>query len=103
MNLAQLTGRHFRFRQPVFCPQSSHAWLATFAARLIQLRPSMSAASAVRHAVANFHHAEGLDPRHAAELMASGEPFVKPEATQPSVKRREPQSARYESMFGAHA
>lgn len=88
--------------EPVLCPQSSHAWLAMFAAHLIQLRPSMNAGSAVRHAVACFHHAEGLDPRIAAELLVSGEPFVEPATAASTLTRREQQSARYEAMFAAH-
>ena len=89
--------------QPVLCPQSSHAWLAMFAAHLIQLRPSMNAASAVRHAVACFHHAEGLDPRLAAELLVAGDPFVKPVPAGSTLTQREQQSARYEAMFAAHS
>lgn len=88
--------------QPVLCPQSSHAWLAMFAAHLIQLRPSMNAGSAVRHAVACFHHAEGLAPRLAAELLVSGDPFVKPAPAGSTLTQREQQSARYEAMFAAH-
>lgn len=88
--------------QPVLRPQSSHAWLGMFAAHLIQLRPSMNAGSAVRHAVACFHHAEDLDPRHAAELLASGDPYVKPAPAESMQAQREKQSARYEAMFAAH-
>ena len=88
--------------QPVLSPHSSHAWLAMFAAHLIQLRPSMNSASAVRHAVACFHHAEDLDPRFAAELLVAGDPFVKPAPAGSMQNRREQQSARYEAMFAAH-
>jgi len=48
---------------------STHAWLGSFAGRLLQLRPSMSIGSAVRYAVMSIHHAAGLDPRRAAELL----------------------------------
>ena len=89
--------------QPVLCPQTSHAWLGMFAAHLMHLRPSMNAASAVKYAVASFHHAEGLDPRRAAELLVSGEPCVKTETAKQLVIECEPQSARYETMFAAHA
>jgi hypothetical protein len=89
--------------QPILCPHSSHAWLAAFAAHLIQLRPSMNAASAVRHAVACFHHAEDLDPLLAAELLVSGDPFVKPAPAGARVARREQPSARYEAMFAAYS
>jgi hypothetical protein len=50
-------------------PPSTHAWLGSFAGRLLQLRPSMSIGSAVRYAVMSIHHAAGLDPRRAAELL----------------------------------
>ena len=89
--------------QPVLCPQSSHSWLGMFAAHLIQLHPSMNAASAVKYAVASFRHAKGLDPLRAAELMASGEPFVKAETARPAATQRAPQSARYKAMFATHA
>lgn len=50
-------------------PPSTHAWLGSFAGRLLQLRPSMSIGSAVRYAVMSIHVAAGLDPRRAAELL----------------------------------
>lgn len=58
----------------VASPPSTHAWLGSFAGRLLQLRPSMSVGSAVRYAVMSIHHAAALDPRRAAELLAMADP-----------------------------
>ena len=86
--------------QPVLRPETSHAWLGLFAAHLMQMRPSMDAGSAVRYAVASFHHGAGLDPRRAAQLLVSGEPHTKAiERPVQAAIPSEPQSARYEAMF----
>ena len=48
--------------------RSSHWWLSTFAARLIQLNPNVTAPSAIRRAVAHYDKAAHLDPGYAAEI-----------------------------------
>ena len=102
-DIAGARADHATDMHAVLCPQTSHAWLGMFAAHLMHLRPSMNTASAVKYAVASFHHAEGLDPRRAAELLVFGEPCAKTETAKQVVMEREPQSARYETMFAAHA
>jgi hypothetical protein len=60
-----------RFNNPAMQRHpSSHSWLASFAARLMQLWPKVSAGTAVRCAVASIHHAATIDPRTAAEIFA---------------------------------
>jgi hypothetical protein len=88
---------------PERCAQSSHEWLGTFAARLIQLRPAMSADAAMRYAVMSIRHAMDLDPTHAAELLVAVEPSDTPVMPRSSGDQREPPSARYEAMFAGRA
>ena len=76
-------------------PSSTHAWLGTFAARLMQLCPTMGPGSAVRHAVRSIHDAAGLDPRRAAELLVTNQLDSRPVAVP-----RADHSTRYEVMFG---
>jgi hypothetical protein len=53
---------------------NTHAWLGSFAARLIQLRPWMSIGSAVTCAVSSIHHAANVDPFRAAEVFVQLHP-----------------------------
>ena len=79
---------------------SSHRWLAIFAGRLMELRPTASIASAVRCAVANIHDASDLDPRLAADCFAVTPARAR---TRQTTFPKEPQSARYQAMFGGSA
>jgi hypothetical protein len=68
-------------------PESfTHSWLGNFAGRLLQLRPDLSAVSAVHCAVENIHRSSDIDPQRAAELV---------------VDAAEPQSTRYRDQFSS--
>ena len=131
MNLPELTGRHFRLRRgpaaaysprpwniehndraarepcaaPISAPeltaQSSHEWLGLFSVHLMQLRPSMSASSAMQYALMSIRHAMDFHPEHAAELLVAVEPSDTPVTPRSVDAQREPPSARYEAMFTA--
>ena len=127
MKLAELTGRHFRLRRGLaatYRPRpwnighnesatkvaleadrdiamSSHEWPGVFAAHLMQLRPSMSADSAMRYALMSIRHAMDFHPKHAAELLVAVEPSDTPVTPRTMDAQREPPSARYEAMFVA--
>lgn len=79
---------------------TSHSWLSAFAARLMQLRPSMSAEQAVRRAVASIHEAAGLDPWIAAEIFALARSTAPPSATPSKHHPDEPHAKRYRELFG---
>jgi hypothetical protein len=64
----------------------THSWLGNFAGRLLQLRPGLSAASAIHCAVENIHRSSDIDPQRAAELV---------------VNAAEPPSTRYRALFGS--
>jgi hypothetical protein len=67
----------------------THAWLGSFAGRLLQLRPAMSVGAAVRYAVMSIHHAAALEPRRAAELLLMNDPTPAP-VVRPSMAARRP-------------
>jgi hypothetical protein len=79
-------------------PPSSHAWLASFAARLMQLLPKMSAGTAVRCAVASIHHAATTEPRRAAEIFAQANSSRRSDAKHLAAKSA---MARSAEAFGA--
>jgi hypothetical protein len=78
---------------------SSHAWIALFAGRLLQLRPTMGRGYAVRCAVANYHHASEQDPAVSAEAFARGALSAANDAD-PGLRYTPPASTRYRDAFG---
>lgn len=80
--------------------ESSHSWLAIFAGRLMELQPTASIASAVRCAVANIQDAADLDPRAAANCFVEARARAR---TKQTAFPKEPQSSRYQAMFGGSA
>lgn len=79
---------------------STHTWIGSFAARLVQLRPVLSIGSAVQYAVMSIHYASDLDPQRAAEIFVISNPMSD------SIKQRraeqpvESHAARYRNLFG---
>lgn len=80
--------------------QSSHAWLAMFAGRLMELRPTAGIASAVRCAVENIRDAADLDPLVVADCFAEAHARAR---TRQTALSKAPQSSRYQAMFGGSA
>jgi len=106
MNLQLWIGRRERLKQAVPCVEnmpSSHAWIGSFAAHLMQLRPSMKLGSAVQYAVMSIHHAADMDPQRAAELLALASSTPEPVGDRYSARRVERHTARYQALFAARA
>ncbi len=80
--------------------ESSHFWLAMFAGRLMELRPTAGIASAVRCAVANIHDAADLDPLVAADCYAEAHDHA---TTRQAALTKQSQSTRYQAMFRGSA
>ena len=112
MNLQQWISRRERLKQApgiadsvacvsadVPCLPSSHAWIGSFAAHLMQLRPSMRLGTAVQYAVMSIHHAADLDPHRAAELLALASLNAEPVGERHSAHPVERHAARYPSLF----
>jgi hypothetical protein len=66
----------------------------------MELRPTASIASAVQCAVANIQDAADLDPRIAADCFAAARACAR---TRQTAFPKEPQSSRYQAMFGGSA
>jgi len=106
MNLQQLIGRRARLKPAVRCVEnmpSSHAWIGSFAAHLMQLRPSMKLGSAVQYAVMSIHHAADMDPERAAELLALASATPEPVEDRYSARLIERHAARYRALLAARA
>jgi len=78
----------------------THSWIGSFAARLIQLRPTLNIGSAVQYAVMSIHHASDLDPRRAAEIFVLANPTAAPLRHRQAERQTEAPAARYRMLFG---
>jgi hypothetical protein len=105
MNLQQWIGRREPLKPALGIADnvvnipSSHAWIGSFAAHLMQLRPSMKLGSAVQYAVMSIHHAADLDPHRAAELLALASSNTEPVGQRHSARPVERHAARYQALF----
>ena len=105
MNLQQWIGRRERLKPALEIADnvvnipSSHAWIGSFAAHLMQLRPSMKLGSAVQYAVMSIHHAANLDPHRAAELLALASLNAKPVGERHGARPVERHAAKYQALF----
>jgi hypothetical protein len=79
---------------------SSHAWIGSFAGRLLQLRPHMSVGSVVHCAVHSIHHAADLDPQRAAEIFVLANPLPDPATKRRATAPAETASSKYRALFG---
>ena len=81
---------------------STHSWIGSFAARLIQLRPRTSIGAAVQSAVGSYHHASDLEPARAAEIFAEANAMVEAIGRQSAARARAvaSSSSRYRTRFG---
>lgn len=79
---------------------STHTWIGSFAARLVQLRPVLSIGSAVQYAVMSIHHAADLDPGRAAEIFVISNPMSGSIKQRRAEQPAESHAARYRNLFG---
>ena len=82
---------------------STHSWVGSFAARLMQLRPHLGVGAAVNYAVLSIHHAADIDPHRAAEIFVLANPMNTPGQKSHASRPAEPPSAKYRALFGLRA